>query len=728
MAGNDNGTVDFRVLTANIQSVPEDAITLGQASEDLRRNAKAADIVLLQEIADRYHDLVVKAFPEPEWEVFFGDNGNSEPIAFRRSMFRLIDGHTTPLHPPRAGIHGRRLITQVHLSAEPEGAEFYVTNLHMVAKAFSDPNVEHRALRVREWTQGIAKHIILVDKLVESGVPVLGGGDYNRQLKRHPSLGKEIAGRKVKYAVDPGSIDLLWFVDGDKERWSLRSKDVFHDRNSDHAARLANVQLSSNGSGPLGPDFVEASNGFHAPSSNGQPKNKHKNGAKPKKKAKVKAKVKAKTRQHKWHPPFDKTEFGDGDPKTVDWKTRVALEEAERILGYPLSLTQGSYNPNKVKASAHTHDLGGVVDLKPFEAARKVRVLRSIGFAAWHRLPSQGPWVEHVHAVMVDHGNLHPEAAKQVDDYRKGLNGLANHAKDPTPRPHPIPVFKYPPKTAHHADASESVAGHHDNQGHQAKVGQGKPTIEHIGPAYPTKRTLDGVDTSHYQTGKIDLRIAQHAGLRWWYVKTTEGSTLKDKTYRKRIREARRAGVPVGSYHLASPDGGDAVKEANYFLKNSDIRLGDMLPMLDLEGRRVLNRAELTRWVGVWVTTVRGDLARRGLVGNPIIYTQFDLDDAFGCKLWVSRYSNEFQPPRIPEPWKRAAIWQHSDGKIGPIQNVPGFGHVDVSAMHPELPLSALRVRRPGNGKGGNEMDLIRRDLEAARKRIDDALKRLPER
>ena len=183
--------------------------------------------------------------------------------------------------------------------------------------------------------------------------------------------------------------------------------------------------------------------------------------------------------------------------------------------------------------------------------------------------------------------------------------------------------------------------------------------------------------------------------------------------------------MPVGAYHFARPDGGGAAKEAKHFLEHAEIRLGDMVPMLDLEGREVLNRDQLTKWVGVWVTTVRRELAGRGLMATPIIYTSFDLDDAFGCKLWVARYSNDFREPRIPQPWKRAAIWQHSDGKVGPIRHVPGFGAVDVNAMHPELPLSALRVRRP---QKASDLDLIRRDLQVAMRRLDDALDRLPER
>jgi GH25 family lysozyme M1 (1,4-beta-N-acetylmuramidase) len=139
----------------------------------------------------------------------------------------------------------------------------------------------------------------------------------------------------------------------------------------------------------------------------------------------------------------------------------------------------------------------------------------------------------------------------------------------------------------------------------------------------------------------------------------------------------------------------------------------------------VLSREQLTRWVGVWVTTVRGELAKRGLVASPIIYTSFDLDDAFGCRLWVARYSDDYREPRIPKPWTRAAIWQHSDGKVGPIRSVPGFGPVDVNAMHPDLPLSALRVTRP---RSRDDLDRIRRDLQVAMKRLDDALDRLPER
>ena len=110
--------------------------------------------------------------------------------------------------------------------------------------------------------------------------------------------------------------------------------------------------------------------------------------------------------------PSDRTTYlGDVRPKPVDWKTRAALEEAERRLGYRLTVVQGSYNPGGVRQSAGTHDGGGVVDLLAWDWQRKVRVLRSVGFAAWYRPAISGLWGAHIHAVLIDHGRLSAAAA-----------------------------------------------------------------------------------------------------------------------------------------------------------------------------------------------------------------------------------------------------------------------------------------------------------------------------
>ena len=125
-----------------------------------------------------------------------------------------------------------------------------------------------------------------------------------------------------------------------------------------------------------------------------------------------------------------------GKPLVVNRRTAAMLREAERRLGTDLRIFQGSYNAGVVAASGGTHDGGGAVDVWPANGRvdDTVRVLRKVGFAAWHRTPTQGPWGHHIHAVSVDDAEKAPSAARQVADYRKGLNGLANRGKDDGPR------------------------------------------------------------------------------------------------------------------------------------------------------------------------------------------------------------------------------------------------------------------------------------------------------
>lgn len=143
--------------------------------------------------------------------------------------------------------------------------------------------------------------------------------------------------------------------------------------------------------------------------------------------------------------PNDPYDLVKHDGKTVDRITHEALKEAERRLGYELTITQGSYTGG-VDASAGTHDGGGVVDLAAFEAARKVRVLRNVGFAAWRRMPSEGPWPEHVHAVLIGNKKLSPAARRQVEAYLANppRNGLKSNLIDRVDRPDPIPLFRWP--------------------------------------------------------------------------------------------------------------------------------------------------------------------------------------------------------------------------------------------------------------------------------------------
>ncbi len=121
--------------------------------------------------------------------------------------------------------------------------------------------------------------------------------------------------------------------------------------------------------------------------------------------------------------------------KRTDTRTAAMLTEAQRLYGRTIRLTQGSYNTS-VSQSANTHAGGGAIDasvdgLTSTQITSLVRILRTVGFAAWHRKPSEGPWAAHIHAVAVGCRDLAPSAARQVEALRNGRNGLANGGLDP---------------------------------------------------------------------------------------------------------------------------------------------------------------------------------------------------------------------------------------------------------------------------------------------------------
>lgn len=98
------------------------------------------------------------------------------------------------------------------------------------------------------------------------------------------------------------------------------------------------------------------------------------------------------------------------------------------------------------------------------------------------------------------------------------------------------------------------------------------------------RAAVKGFDISHYQDS-VDFEGAYAAGLRFVYIKATEGTTYEDPKFSSHYTGATDAGFIRGAYHFAS--GGDATAEANFFAENGGGWTADgiTLPgMLDLEG------------------------------------------------------------------------------------------------------------------------------------------------
>lgn len=126
----------------------------------------------------------------------------------------------------------------------------------------------------------------------------------------------------------------------------------------------------------------------------------------------------------------------------ADKRSVAMIKEAEWLLNSTLRIAQGSYHKGTA-ASAGTHDGGGAFDFVLtgtarwlwFQRTKKVnktiRVLRTVGFAAWYRSSKDGPWSPHIHCIAVDCPDSAPLAKNQVAALRRGENGLKNRGKDP---------------------------------------------------------------------------------------------------------------------------------------------------------------------------------------------------------------------------------------------------------------------------------------------------------
>jgi GH25 family lysozyme M1 (1,4-beta-N-acetylmuramidase) len=208
------------------------------------------------------------------------------------------------------------------------------------------------------------------------------------------------------------------------------------------------------------------------------------------------------------------------------------------------------------------------------------------------------------------------------------------------------------------------------------------------GPA--AGQRIDGVDISHWQDGPMDFAAARAAGLKFVVHKSTDGVDFMDDKYDERRPDVAAAGMIWGGYHFARPGKSGAAKQAQFFLSHLRPEPGDLRPVLDLEKTGGLSPARLAQWAHDFVEEVKKRLGT-----EPIVYTPFPLGPT-RCQLWVARYSDANNAPRIPRPWTKYAIWQFSNGVFGVPNHVPGLGHCDLNTLGVGAKLDQLRI--PGEG------------------------------
>lgn len=217
---------------------------------------------------------------------------------------------------------------------------------------------------------------------------------------------------------------------------------------------------------------------------------------------------------------------------------------------------------------------------------------------------------------------------------------------------------------------------------------------------------LAGIDVSHHN-GTIDWKKVAESGVKFAWIKCSEGTTWRDKSRLRNLSAARKAGLIVGGYHFARPDNGpragmqDAKEEAdNYLMSNpaagASGRHGDLLPVLDLEAGVKTDDNYNAEWALKWCEVVEDETGAK-----PIIYcakwatdlylkhVHWDLRDllaAYPC--WWASYNTGVEPKRGVALWRQWDVWQWTgSGKVRGIK-----GKCDKNWMAAGQ-LNNLRVR-----------------------------------
>ena len=217
---------------------------------------------------------------------------------------------------------------------------------------------------------------------------------------------------------------------------------------------------------------------------------------------------------------------------------------------------------------------------------------------------------------------------------------------------------------------------------------------------YTTER-IYGIDIAKYQHGKGRRALPIHwdklritsVGKRgnqnvsgtadypvsFVYVKSTEGTTIRNRFYLKDYTDARKHGIRTGAYHFWSVRSSGA-QQAQWFIRNTLFRSGDLPPVLDVEptdaqikmmGGEEMLFAHIRTWLNMVerYTGVKPILYVNQMFVNKHLSKQTDLKRNYS--VWIARYS-EYKPD------VKLTYWQLChDGRVAGIQ-----GDVDINVFN----------------------------------------------
>lgn len=161
-------------------------------------------------------------------------------------------------------------------------------------------------------------------------------------------------------------------------------------------------------------------------------------------------------------------------------------------------------------------------------------------------------------------------------------------------------------------------------------------------------KTLNGIDISSWQAG---IKVA-NVDADFVIVKATEGTTYKNPYFKQWASETILSGKLLGAYHFVRT--GNAVKQADYFVKTVGTYVGKCVLVLDWENRYDdAATKQGVAWAKKFLDRVYAKTGVRPLIymsKNPTRESNWK-SVAKNYKLWVAQYKNYAKTGYQANPW-----------------------------------------------------------------------------
>lgn len=208
-----------------------------------------------------------------------------------------------------------------------------------------------------------------------------------------------------------------------------------------------------------------------------------------------------------------------------------------------------------------------------------------------------------------------------------------------------------------------------------------------------TSERIQGIDVSHFQ-GTVNWQEVKAAGMKFAFVKATEGQSYVDSQFTTNWKNIKAAGLLRGAYHFFDA-GVDGNSQAHHFLQTVQLESTDLPPVIDVEAAASASNAEILQEVQNWLDIVEGTLNRLPMIYTTASFWNSHLNHTFGkYPLWIAEYG--VSEPKIPAGWTSWQFWQSSQS--GSVEGVAGSTDMDYfNGSYTEL-LAFIPSTEEGSG------------------------------